>query len=979
MGNSFSVSCDKLVTPFLRHLCFNNLEDSLDDLLADMQRLRARRDDLLIRARRAEGSGLGILSEVDSWISRVWEIESEANRLLDESISVIPTLFMYGYCSRNAKSTYEYSKKVDMTSKEVKDLIRKGAFEVVSTPLPPTRMQERLLVPIVSREKLLESIWIRLMDVSILGIYGMEGVGKSTLLKQLNSKFSEVGGYDLVMFIVVALKDIESLQEEIGKRLHLRFENRKHRAATIIYRVLARKRYILLLDDVIMLNISHLQEIGVPFPSRENGCKIVFTTYSVEVSRRFGPDSVNVECLPPDEAWDLFQKKVGRGTLTSHPEIPALARIVAEKCRGFPLALVVLGETMSCKRTIQEWRHAIHVLISSSYDFSIIEGSILPILKYSYDALPGENIRICFLYCALFPQCADIRRQDLANYWVGEGLVSDDIKGYEVIDHLVGASLLVEDESGYDVKMHDLFREMALWITSGDWLQMERFVVNGPDGRRHMPEINDWRNVRRVSVTYTRIESISDSPNCSELTTLFLQHNKNLKQISSDFFRRMVSLAVLDLSHNINLSKLPEEVSCLVSLKLLNLSGTSIKDLPNGLRFLIQLIHLDLESTPNLRSINLISGLLKLQVLRFYGSGAALGISLLKNLERLEDLKLLTISVREVDVLKTFLRSRLSGCTQGLYLEGLGVSGVSGQSLAATMGALSSLRNVKMVNCDILESDMEWEDGRRHQYSPSTSFNEITPRSPSTSSIQITPTNPWFMNLSTVVLIGCQHVKDLTWLIYAAKLESLSVESSPKMEEVISEEKAAGVSVEPEPFLNLQVLRLENMPSLKSICWSSLSLPRLRKVDIKKCPNLHKLPFNSTSVEKIHDLDIEMDDGWIDRIEWEDGAEDRFRHVIRTASVSQLHPVIHICTLFFMCCNRESMVFKILFHSSLFTLLFILLSSSFRCCRHASLQSKNNQVRQADVFDAIQSSYFCFLYCSKPDSKSFIFSLMGVV
>nr|VDD25532.1 unnamed protein product [Brassica oleracea] len=133
----------------------------------------------------------------------------------------------------------------------------------------------------------------------------------------------------------------------------------------------------------------------------------------------------------------------------------------------------------------------------------------------------------------------------------------------------------------------------------------------------------------------------------------------------------MASLVVLDLSHNSNLSELPEEVSCLVSLRLLNLSGTSIKDLPNGLRVLIRLIHLDLESTPNLRSISLISGLLKLQVLRFYGSCAALDISLLKNLERLKDLKFLTLSVREVDVLKTFLRSRLSRCTQGLYLEGI--------------------------------------------------------------------------------------------------------------------------------------------------------------------------------------------------------------------------------------------------------------------------------------------------------------------
>ncbi|KAL1213987.1 putative disease resistance protein [Cardamine amara subsp. amara] len=160
------------------------------------------------------------------------------------------------------------------------------------------------------------------------------------------------------------------------------------------------------------------------------------------------------------------------------------------------------------------------------------------------------------------------------------------------------------------------------------------------------------------------------------------------------------------------------------------------------------------------------------------------------------------------------------------------------------------------INCDITETVTDWEGKRRYQYSPSTSFNQITPR------------DTWFKNLSDVVLLSCKGLRDLTWLIYAANLESLCTTLSPNLEEIISEEKARDVVVD-EPSLKLQVLRLDYLSKLKSICWSPLSFPRLKKVDIKNCSNLHKLPLNSTSVAMIDDLDMEVEKEWLERVEWE--------------------------------------------------------------------------------------------------------------
>ncbi|CAA7041585.1 unnamed protein product [Microthlaspi erraticum] len=128
---------------------------------------------------------------------------------------------------------------------------------------------------------------------------------------------------------------------------------------------------------------------------------------------------------------------------------------------------------MSCKRRVEEWRHAINVLSSYATEFSGMEDKILPLLKYSYDNLKGEDVKSCLLYCALFPEDYLISKEKLIDYMICEDIIngSDGIeraenKGYEIIGDLVRASLLMEEDGREVVRMHDVVREMALWIAS---------------------------------------------------------------------------------------------------------------------------------------------------------------------------------------------------------------------------------------------------------------------------------------------------------------------------------------------------------------------------------------------------------------------------------------------------------------------------------------------------------------------------------
>nr|VDD29530.1 unnamed protein product [Brassica oleracea] len=287
----------------------------------------------------------------------------------------------------------------------------------------------------------------------------------------------------------------------------------------------------------------------------ENRCKMAFTTRSQDVCAHMGVEEpMEVQCLSDNDAFDLFQKKVGQVTLGSDPD---LARTVARKCRGLPLAL-----------------------------------------NYSYDNLKEERLKLCFLYCALFPEDYKIQKSELIDYWICEGLIdgNEDIeraenKGYEIIGSLVRASLLMGDVTN-KVCMHDIIREMALWIASDLGQGKEAFIVHAGVRSLKMPKVKNRNIVRRVSLMHNKILYLRGSHECLQLTTLLLQKAK-LGEISSEFFK--------------DLNELPESISELRSLQYLNLSGTDIHHLPMGLFGLKNLIHLDLWDTEILRSHRLMS------------------------------------------------------------------------------------------------------------------------------------------------------------------------------------------------------------------------------------------------------------------------------------------------------------------------------------------------------------------------------------
>ncbi|KAJ4896816.1 Disease resistance protein (NBS-LRR class) family [Raphanus sativus] len=826
---SIQISCDKVLNRVGSCLCGEgnhvcNLEKNLVALEKAMEVLKARRDDVLTRVQREEGKGQQRLTEVQVWLTSVETIEKSFHDLSNTRTMELQRLCLCGVCSKNFKSSFRYGKRVSDMLDDVENLKSNGVFEVVAAEQPAMRcvVEEMPLQQVIfGQEAMLDRAWNRLMDdeTAIMGLYGMGGVGKTTLLTQISK--SELQTEKIQDDIA------EKIQDDIAEKLGLRGEEwyrkeKRHKAHDIHARM-KNKKFVLLLDDI--WRKVDLAEIGVPFPTRENGCKVVFTTRSREVCGRMGVDDpMEVQCLTDNEAWDLFKKKVGPLTLQSHPGIPEQARKVAEKCRGLPLALNVIGETMSSKRTIQEWHHAVQVLNSYASDFSGMNDQILPILKYSYDNLRGDQIKSCFEYCSLFPEDHMIEKEKLIDYWICEGFISENEdrertinQGYEIIGTLVRACLLLEEGSNKAmVKMHDVVREMAIWISSDLGENREKCIVQAGVGLSKVPKVENWSAVERMSLMNNKIEKIFGRPTCPELTTLFLQGNKSLVTIGGGFFNRMPELVVLDLSQNSGLDGLPEEISELVSLKYLDLSGTAISILPVCLLKLETLMHLYLDDMANLRSIHGISKLRSLRVLSLLSSYTP--DPSLMELLLLEHLKVLNIKIQSDLVMEELFLSHLARCIHKV-----------------------DIRNI---------SDL------------------------SVSKILRSFTGQCFPNLSSVDIRRCRGLKDLTWLLLAPNLIHLNMRSLRYLKEVVSKEKADEMKVQGNiPFEKLETLEMVDLTALKSIYWTPLRFPCLKEMYIARSRSLAKLPLDSRSVADVKKFVLKYNSRyWIEKVNWEDEA-----------------------------------------------------------------------------------------------------------
>ncbi|XP_028094159.1 probable disease resistance protein At5g63020 [Camellia sinensis] len=130
-----------------------------------------------------------------------------------------------------------------------------------------------------------------------IGVQGMEGVGKTTIMKHINNQLlDETCNFSDVIWVTVSETfEIKNLQRQIAKKLNLNLSDYEDElcSASEIHKILSQmKRYVLILDN--LSKAFRLDEVGIPEPTRDNGCKLVLTTRLLEVCTRMNCSTVEI-------------------------------------------------------------------------------------------------------------------------------------------------------------------------------------------------------------------------------------------------------------------------------------------------------------------------------------------------------------------------------------------------------------------------------------------------------------------------------------------------------------------------------------------------------------------------------------------------------------------------------------------------------------------------------------------------------------
>lgn len=198
------------------------------------------------------------LDKVQSWLRQADTVIKEAEEyfLMSSSSS----------SSGLISSSHKMEKKICKKLKEVQEIKSRGMFEVVAESvggigggggggLTVKDSDEQT----IGLEAVSGLVWrcLTMENTGIIGLYGVEGVGKTTVLTQVNNRLlqQKANGFDFVLWVFVSKNlNLEKIQDTIREKIGFldrtwTSKSEEEKAAKI-FEILSKRRFALFLDDV---------------------------------------------------------------------------------------------------------------------------------------------------------------------------------------------------------------------------------------------------------------------------------------------------------------------------------------------------------------------------------------------------------------------------------------------------------------------------------------------------------------------------------------------------------------------------------------------------------------------------------------------------------------------------------------------------------------------------------------------------------
>ncbi|KAH0747267.1 hypothetical protein KY285_008924 [Solanum tuberosum] len=298
-------------------------------------------------------------------------------------------------------------------------------------------------------EKVKSLLEMETNDVRILGIWGMGGVGKTTLARAVFDTLSPQFEYASFLADVkeTNTNEMHSLQNILLSELlrkDKKYVNNKEDGKSLMAKRLRFMKVLVVLDDI--NHHDHLEYLAGDLGWFGSGSRIIATTRDREI---LGINNVvhEVTTLPEHDAIQLFNHYAFKGEAPDE-HIKKLALEVVSHANGLPLALRLWGTWLNNKDKTK-WREVVDLIKGES------SPDVVKKLKISFEGLQ-DNEKMIFLDIACFFR--GMRKDETI-----EILESYDLGARIRLHGLIEKSLVFITK--YDtIQMHDLIQDMGRYV-----------------------------------------------------------------------------------------------------------------------------------------------------------------------------------------------------------------------------------------------------------------------------------------------------------------------------------------------------------------------------------------------------------------------------------------------------------------------------------------------------------------------------------
>ncbi|KAL3729812.1 hypothetical protein ACJRO7_026885 [Eucalyptus globulus] len=558
--------------------------------------------------------------EFTEWEASTEEALKEAGILLDDfekatktcCYGTLPDPYWRYQFSRKAKGKIEVIKQLTQKCSEFKELNDICFTEPAPgnvTALTPARIEDKDVVQsnistatissasmsnklrdddiFESRAQIIRDIKEALADNSnsVVGVHGMGGLGKSTLLEEVKRIISKEKWFDWVAKADVSKNpDIKMIQGEIADALGLSEIKDKESVsgrAELLQRRLRKeendKKKVLIILDNLWEGLD-LNKVGIPcgHDNKVLGCKLLLTSRDRDVLRR------NMGCdkdfllggLKEEEAKRLFEGTVG--AKVHDDEFKPLVNVALDKCAGVPFLIVAMAKRFK-DANLSEWKDTLKKV--EKFKDKEINDSIHQMLQWSYEKLEEEVkslLQLCVVYGTSNPSL-----ENLVRYSVGLGLFQEVSSMEEArnrlsshIRTLQASSLLLDSEDVDGFKIHDLVHDFIVAVSLRD----HPLLVLKDEVKSVIELLNDKpRNYMAICFPYVDMEELPQKLDCPELRVFLLFTNNESLHVPDSLFNYTRKLMVLNLT-GVHLTHSPLPFQLLENLHTLCLDGCSLED-----------------------------------------------------------------------------------------------------------------------------------------------------------------------------------------------------------------------------------------------------------------------------------------------------------------------------------------------------------------------------------------------------------------